>query len=134
MTNINRQWTLVKRPEGPVDETCFEWKESPRSSAGEGEFTVRNLCLSFDPTQRGWMTMDSYVPKIPLGEVMRAASVGQVVESNHPDFSEGDLVQGAFGWQDYAVTSDSVTDITPGVPKDTGQKMERYIQAANPGG
>ncbi len=105
MTDINRQWTLVKRPEGPVEETCFEWKESPRSSAGEGEFTVRNLCLSFDPTQRGWMTMDSYVPKIPLGEVMRAASVGQVVESNHPDFSEGDLVQGAFGWQDYSVTS-----------------------------
>ncbi len=104
MSETNRQWTLVKRPEGRVDESCFEWSEAPRLAPGEGEFLVRNLCLSFDPTQRGWMTMDTYVPKIPIGEVMRAASVGQVVESRHPDFAVGDLVQGAFGWQDYAVT------------------------------
>ncbi len=104
MSETNRQWTLVQRPEGRVNESCFAWGETPRPTPAEGEFLVRNLCLSFDPTQRGWMTMDTYVPKIPLGEVMRAASVGQVVESRHPGFAEGDLVQGAFGWQDYAVT------------------------------
>ncbi len=120
MTDQNRQWTLVKRPEGRVDESCFEWKETPRPEPGEGEFLVRNLCLSFDPTQRGWMTMDSYVPKIPLGEVMRAASVAQVVESRHPDFAVGDLVQGAFGWQDYAVTDGGgfipARKLPPGTP------------------
>ena len=49
MSEQNRQWILVKRPEGRVDESCFEWRESPRPSAddlGDGEFLVRNLCLS----------------------------------------------------------------------------------------
>ena len=104
MSQQNRQWTLKQRPEGRVDESCFEWKKSVLPSPADGQFQVRNLCLSFDPTQRGWMTMDTYVPKIPIGEVMRAASVGEVVESRHPDFSAGDLVQGAFGWQDYALS------------------------------
>ena len=122
MSETNRQWTLVQRPEGRVDEHCFAWGEVPRPTPGDGEFLVRNLCLSFDPTQRGWMTMDTYVPKIPLGEVMRAASVGQVVESHHPGFSKGDLVQGAFGWQDYAVTDGGgfipARVLPPGTPPD----------------
>ncbi len=52
---------------------------------------------------RGWM-MDrqSYIPPIQIGEVMRAACVGQGVESRHPDFNPGDLVRGIFGWQDYS--------------------------------
>lgn len=104
MSETNRQWTLKNRPEGRVDASSFEWVESAIPSPSKGEFLVRNLCLSFDPTQRGWMTMDTYVPKIPIGEVMRAASVAEVVESHHPDFAVGDLVQGAFGWQDYAVS------------------------------
>lgn len=29
---------------------------------------------------------------------------GQVVESNHPQFASGDIVQGMFGWQQYAVS------------------------------
>lgn len=79
MSARNRQWLLKERPTGTVDESCFEWTESDIPSPAAGEFSVRNLCLSFDPTQRGWMTMDTYIPKIPLGEVMNAASVGQVV-------------------------------------------------------
>ena len=120
MSPINRQWLLIKRPEGALDESCFEWSETPAPEPGEGEFLVRNLWLSFDPTQRGWMTMDTYVPKIPLGEVMRAASVGQVVESHHPGFAVGDLVQGAYGWQDYAVTDGGglmpARTLPPGTP------------------
>jgi len=102
---INRQWILKARPKGPVDEKCFEWRESEIPKPADGEVLVRNLMLSFDPTQRGWMTMDTYVPMIPLGEVMRAGSIGQVVESKKEGFAKGDLVQGAFGWQDYAATS-----------------------------
>jgi NADPH-dependent curcumin reductase CurA len=41
---------------------------------------------------------------IPLGAVMRAASVGQVVESRRPDYQPGELVQGFFDWQDYVAT------------------------------
>ncbi len=34
---------------------------------------------------------------------MRAGSVGQVVESENPDFAKGDLVQTTGGWQDFVV-------------------------------
>jgi NADPH-dependent curcumin reductase len=104
MTETNRKWVLVARPKGMVGRESFEWKEEPVPAIADGQFLVRNLWLSCDPTQRGWMERDTYVPAVPLGEVMRSASAGQVVESRHPGFAKGDFVSGAFGWQDYAVS------------------------------
>ena len=51
----NRQWVLAKRPEGMVGEKNFEWIESEVQSPEEGEMLLKNLYLSFDPAQRGWM-------------------------------------------------------------------------------
>ena len=71
---------------------------------GDGEVLVRTIYLSLDPTNRIWMSdMDQYMPPVEIGDVMRGGTIGQVVESAHPDFSAGDLVQGFWGWQDYAV-------------------------------
>lgn len=105
MTNSNRQWTLAKRPHGMVTKDNFAYQETPIPEPGEGEFLVRTLYLSFDPTQRGWM-MDtpSYLPPVQIGEVMRGGGVGQVVESKHPDYAKGDLVQATGGWQDFFVS------------------------------
>jgi NADPH-dependent curcumin reductase len=104
MAEKNRKWVLKSRPRGLVERGNFEWKEEPLPAIGDGEFLVRNLWLSCDPTQRGWMERDTYVPAVGIGEVMRSVSAGQVVESKHPGFRAGDLVSGAFGWQDYAVS------------------------------
>jgi NADPH-dependent curcumin reductase CurA len=104
---VNRQWTLRRRPVGALTEDCFEWGEQPVAPLEDGQVLVRNLYLSFDPTQRGWMTMDTYIPKIPLGEVMRAAAVGEIVESRKARWEPGDRVLGTFGWQDYTVTDGS---------------------------
>jgi NADPH-dependent curcumin reductase CurA len=104
MGEKNRVWVLKARPRGLVERTDFEWREESMPSIGDGEFLVRNLWLSCDPTQRGWMERDTYVPAIRIGEVMRSVSAGQVAASKHPGFSPGDLVTGAFGWQDYAVS------------------------------
>ncbi len=105
MTELrNRQWLLAARPEGIIKEGDFRWKETGVPPLSDGQVLIRNLALSFDPTQRGWMSMDTYIPAIPLGQVMRAIAVGQIVESRKPGFSKGDLVQGLFGWEDYTVT------------------------------
>ena len=48
----------------------------------DGELLVKTLYLSVDPTQRGWMAGDTYLPAIPLGAVVRSLGVGQVLESN----------------------------------------------------
>jgi hypothetical protein len=45
----------------------------------------------------------SYIPPVGIGEVMRALAAGEVLASNHPDISPGDLVTGPFGAQEYAV-------------------------------
>jgi hypothetical protein len=75
--NSNRQWTLAKRPHGMVGKDNFEYQEVPIPQPGDGQVLVRNLYLSFDPTQRGWMEdRESYLPPVGIGEVMRAGSVG----------------------------------------------------------
>jgi len=100
----NRQWMLAARPQGLIKETDFRWNETAVSPLADGQLLIRNLAFSFDPTQRGWMSMDTYIPAIPVGQVMLAMAVGEVVESKRPDYAKGDLVQGLFGWEDYTVT------------------------------
>lgn len=118
--DVNRQWRLVRRPEGDIRQEDFQLTEAPIPTPKDGQVLVRNLWLSFDPTQRGWMTRDTYIPMIPLGEVMRAAGVGQVIQSRHPDYKVGELVRGAFGWQDYVATDGAdflpMRRLAPGEP------------------
>ncbi len=119
----NRQWLLARRPQGLVSAEDFRLVETPAPVAGDGELLVRNLYLSVDPTQRGWMAGDTYLPAVKIGEVMRSFAVGEVTESRHPAFRAGQLVQGLFGWQEWAVarpgSSSAPTAIPPGVPVET---------------
>lgn len=104
--NINRQWLLASRPNGMVSEANFDYVETPIPEIQAGEVLVRNLYLSFDPTQRGWMTdRESYLPPVEIGAPMRAGSVGQVMSSQHPDYAVGQLVQTTGCWQDYVVAA-----------------------------
>ena len=103
---INRQWLLAARPHGMVGPDTFSYREAPLESLAAGQVLVRNQVFSFDPTQRNWMVdRPSYLPPVALGEVMRAGTVGEVVESKHPEFSVGNLVQTTGGWQDFAVVA-----------------------------
>jgi NADPH-dependent curcumin reductase len=101
---MNRQWILNARPEGKLTGAEFLWNEAPIPHPSEGQALIRTLWLSVDPAQRIWMARDSYKPAIPIGEVMQSFAIGQVIESHHPDFNPGDIVQGDFSWQDYVVT------------------------------
>jgi NADPH-dependent curcumin reductase CurA len=120
MTRTNRQWRLVERPAGMDFDHCFRLAEQPvPETIAEGEILVRNLVLSVDPTQRGWIARDTYMPAVKLGDVMRSAVAGRVELSRNRDFAVGDLVAGMFGWQDYAVVSTSRSPpmkLLPGVP------------------
>jgi len=120
--NVNRQWVLARRPHGMVTRDNFEYREVEIPQPRDGELLLRNLYLSFDPTQRGWMEdRESYLPPVQLGDVMRAGSVAQVAESRHPDFRKGDIVQTTGGWQDFVVVEPGagilgVNPVPPGVP------------------
>ena len=104
-----------------VEERSFRWSEEPVPELGaDGEILVRNLVLSLDPTQRGWIARDTYLPAVKIGDVMRSGAAGRVVKSRSPKYAEGDLVMGMFGWQDYAVAKTDAksapTKVIPGVP------------------
>lgn len=99
----NRRWLLARRPRGAVSAEDFRLDETEVPEPGEGEILVRNSYLSCDPTQRGWMARETYMPAVPIGQVMRAIAGGEVVRSRDPRILAGQRVQGFFGWQDYAV-------------------------------
>jgi NADPH-dependent curcumin reductase CurA len=105
MAEMNRRITLAARPVGYPKESDFELVEAPIPAPGDGEFVARTLYLSVDPYMRGRMNdVKSYAPPVRIGEVMVGGTVSEVVASHHPGFSEGDIVEGRLGWQDYALS------------------------------
>lgn len=103
---MNRQWLLQERPKpGPLSDSYFSFKEFPLASLKDGEFLLRNRMISFDPTQRFWMERDTYIPAVPLGSVMQALCIAEVIESKNPQYKVGTRVSGLFGWQDYVISN-----------------------------
>lgn len=101
----NRCVVLNARPVGVPGPAYFDVVSRPVRDPADGEFLVRNLYLSVDPAMRGWVNdAPNYSPPVPVGDVMRAIAVGEVIESRHPDYAPGDRVCGTFGWQHYAVS------------------------------
>ena len=119
----NHRWLLARRPQGELSPEDFRWVEEPLPAITEGELLVKNLYLSCDPTQRGWIAGDTYLPAVKIGDAVRSFAVAQVVESKNPKWKAGDLVQGLFGWQEYAVATPgketSPSNLPRGVPIET---------------
>ena len=106
----NRAWVLVSRPKDYFENENVRMMELKVPELATGEFLVKNIWLSFDPTQLNWMKRDTYVDKIEIGEVVRSFSVGQIVGSKNNQFKVGDFVSGLFGWQEYAISDGSFVD------------------------
>ncbi|MEI6223979.1 MAG: NADP-dependent oxidoreductase [Deltaproteobacteria bacterium] len=119
----NHQWLLARRPEGLVPAPDFQFVESRAPERADGGALVRNLYPSVYPAQRGGMAGYTSLPAVKIGEVMRSFAVGEVVESRHPAFKPGQLVQGLFGWQEFAIarpgTPSSPTPLPAGIPIET---------------
>ena len=114
---VNHAWHIVRRPEGPLKDGDLVWKESPVPAIEDGQVRARVLLLSLDPTNRVWMNeADSYLPAVPLGEVMRGLGIGVVDESRAPGLSPGDVVQGLLGWQRHCVIDGAAVRKVPQVP------------------
>jgi len=114
---------LVARPTGgPIGPELFEVVQKEIPSVGEGQFLVKQNHMSLDPAMFGWMSPDteSYIPPVELGTVMRSSGVGEIVESNHPDFSVGERVMGLMGWQEYFLTEGTgLNKVTAPLPDET---------------
>ncbi|KAK3263090.1 hypothetical protein CYMTET_28085, partial [Cymbomonas tetramitiformis] len=100
---------LARRPTGDVvpgqDLVVDHHARTPLpDDLEEGQVLVKNLFLSLDPAMRGWMDdRRSYLPPVAIGAVMRGNTISEVIASRNTKFPTGTLVQGQFGWQQYAV-------------------------------
>ncbi len=83
----NRCLILNDRPVGVPGPEFFDIDTRRVPDVVEGEILVRNRYLSVDPAMRGWVNdAPNYSPAVPVGDVMRAIAVGEVVESRHPAY------------------------------------------------
>ena len=114
---VNRQIVLAQRPHGMPKESDFKLVEGQIPQAGAGEMLVRALYLSVDPYVRGRIGgTTTYAKAVQPGDVVVGDAVGEVVESGDPRMTEGDIVQGMLGWQEYGVApAKSLRKIDPKV-------------------
>ncbi|MEP4803065.1 MAG: NADP-dependent oxidoreductase [Hyphomicrobiales bacterium] len=105
-SDTNRRIVLAERPTGHPDKNTLRLEITDIPTPGDGEMLVRTVYLSLDPYMRGRMNdAKSYAEPVPIGGVMTAQVVGQVVESNLEGYEAGDYVLNTSGWQDYAIST-----------------------------
>ena len=101
---MSREIVLARRPEGTPQESDFELREAADATPGDGDVLVRNVYVSVDPYMRSRMTgVRTYVGPYEVGGAIDGGAVGQVLESRHPGFAEGDWVLSRLGWRETGV-------------------------------
>ena len=105
MTSMNKQWRLKTRPVGEPNADTWEYNETEVPTIEDGQLLIKIDYISIDPAMRGWLNdAKSYIAPVKVGDVMRAGTVGEVIDSKHADFAIGDYVSGHNGVQSYAVS------------------------------
>ena len=103
---MHKQWILARTPPGglPTD-ADFTLVETPMPEPGAHQMLTRTIYLSLDPYQ--WGRKRSGLEAV--GEVCHGRTVSQVVQSNLPDYQEGDFVFNTNGWQEYGLTGAGIS-------------------------
>jgi NADPH-dependent curcumin reductase CurA len=102
MRNANRRFVLKARPEGIAGPEHFTEEAVAVRSPEPGEVLLETMYVSVDPAMRVWVSGNpGYVPRVEIGEVMRAGGIARVVESRAAGFAAGDLVRASVGWQSH---------------------------------
>jgi NADPH-dependent curcumin reductase CurA len=106
---------LAARPVGEPKPENFRLEEYPIPTPGAGEVLLRTIWLSLDPYMRGRMSDGpSYAQPVPVGGVMEAGTVCEVIASSNPGFAKGDIVLSRAGWQTHAISDGKgLTKIDP---------------------
>src|SRR6201991_242305 len=105
----NRQILLRRRPTGLVRPDDTELVAPTATEPAEGEALLRTTYVGIDAAARTWLDdQPSYLPPVQLGEVIRAARIGEVVASRCDAYAAGDVVTTLTGFQDYVTIRDDI--------------------------
>jgi NADPH-dependent curcumin reductase CurA len=100
---------------GAPVEANFELVERPLPEPDKDEVLVRTVYQSLDPYMRRRMNeAEDRGARVEIGEVMPAATVGEVIASRSDQIAEGDFVVGQGGWRSHFVrTTGRVRTVDP---------------------
>ncbi len=102
---MNKQIVLAKRPNGQVQPTDFALETVELQPLKEGETRLKNRYLSMDAGFRYWMNEGSgnnILPAMEIGQPVQGIVMGEVIESNNPNYPVGQLLMARLGWQEYS--------------------------------
>ncbi len=116
---VSKEIHLVKRPEGMPVNGDFALVEATLNAPADGEVLVRNIYMSVDPAMRPAMTNG----QTKLDRAMEGSAIGQVTESNHPDFEEGSYVLHRAGFREYHLSDGK--DLSVIVPQ--GESLTTHL-------
>lgn len=117
----NRQIVLRRRPHGLLAPGDTELVTVAAPVPVEGEALLRTTYVGLDAAVRTWLDdRPGYLPPVGIGEVIRAAGVGEVVESRCDAYRVGDIVTTLTGFQEYAIIRDDIFS-TP-IPGENDQR------------
>ena len=102
----NRQITIAELPTAELTPAHFALSETDMPTPGDDEALLRVILMSIDAANRSWMKGDTYRAAVNAGDPMPTYAICEVVESNSPHISAGDIVAAEAVWADY-VTADA---------------------------
>jgi NADPH-dependent curcumin reductase CurA len=121
----NKQWILNSFPVGEIKDNDLIFKDSNLTEVNDGEVLIKNIYLSLDPANRGWMSgKASYVDAMQIGDIMRGGTIGIIEESKNEKFKKGDAVQYQGGWQEYCINDGKGLRV---IPLNTGLELPSFL-------
>ena len=121
----NKQWILKSFPVGEIKDNDLILEDSNLGEVKDGEVLIKNIYLSLDPANRGWMSgKASYVDAMQVGDIMRGGTIGIIKESKNEKFKQGDVVQYQGGWQEYCINDGKGLRI---IPLNTGLELPSFL-------
>ncbi len=107
---ITKKIILSKYPDAIPRKSHIKILEEKISLNKENDVLIRVIYFSVDPYMRNRMRPSNqpYIDSFQLNQAIVSMGIGEVVASNSPQFSRGDICLGMLPWQHYC-TADSST-------------------------
>lgn len=100
-----RSVRLAQRPVGLPTAEIWNIDSEELTELKHNEFAIKIELISLDPAMRGWLDdRPSYLPPVEIGAIMRAGSLGTIIESKNQRFPVGAQVVGNFGATEIAIS------------------------------
>ena len=131
MAEVNRQVVLRRRPVGLVQPGDVELVETGRPELADGEALIRTDAIGIDAAVRTWLEdQPGYLPPVQIGEVVRAATVGEIVASRCPAYEVGDVVTSLGGFATHSIARDDLFTTVVGRVADGTTDVDREAMLA----